>query len=64
MTKDENRKILEDGKFLYYDVWWYSKLTMSCHMGCCDNHFKDVDEALEYLEAACGGNWENVRETF
>ena len=64
MTKDEARKILEDGESLEYHAWWYHKSGMSCSSGCCDEIFKSVDEALEYLEAACGGRWENVRETF
>ena len=55
MTKDEARKILEDGESLEYHQTWYSKYGMSCSSECCDEIFKSVDEALEYLEAACGG---------
>jgi hypothetical protein len=64
MTKDEARKLLEDGKFLYCRNWWYTKHEVGCSTSDRGESFGDVDEAINDLESTCGGNWENVRETF
>lgn len=60
MTRDEARKILEEGGDLTARSWTFSKYGWHCHGGCCQSDYDDIDEALESIEGFA--DWADVRE--
>jgi hypothetical protein len=49
MTREEARKILEDGgSITVLHLTFYAHM-MSCEVGCCDDGFKSIDEALDTM---------------
>lgn len=62
MNRKKAKKILEDGGELEYHAWYFTKLSMGCHSGCCDTLFDNVEETLDQLQYLCGGVWEAVNE--
>jgi hypothetical protein len=51
MTRDEAKNILEQGKtIIVAGVWYYTKHSMDCYEGCCNESFSNIEECLDYLE--------------
>lgn len=62
MTKEKARQLLLDGEHLLYHAWIFSQYYMTCgdEMGCCENDFDGVEDALNNIEFFCGKDWEKV----
>ncbi len=64
MTREEAKKVLEDGGYLHCHAWTFWKAGMTCgsEYGCCDDTFENIEEVLGNIEFFCGGNWDEVEE--
>lgn len=52
---------LEDGKVVFYHVWSYSKNYMACsEPGCCEDFLNGIEDAIDTIEMACNGRWDEV----
>lgn len=49
MTREEARKILEDGGSIKVSLWTIYADHFECEVGCCNDGFKDIDEALDTM---------------
>ncbi len=49
MTREEARKILESGRSIKVYAWTFYKNQVECEEGCCNDGFKDIDEALDLM---------------
>lgn len=49
MTREEARKILEDGGSITVQHLAFYADMMSCEIGCCNDGFKSIDEALDVM---------------
>ena len=52
MNRQEAKEYLLQGETILVDgIWYYTQHYMTCgNEGCCDEHFKDIEECLDYLE--------------
>ena len=69
VNKQRAKEILEEGGVLLYEgTWVFNRYYMEClhneigHGECCYDTFKSLEDAVEYLDDFCDGNYLEVEE--